>query len=85
VLTPTEFRILEVLASEPGRAFSRAELLDRVNVDALDVGERTLDSHITHLRQKIEPEQSRPRYVLTVFGLGYKFSGEPQRVNGMPR
>jgi DNA-binding response OmpR family regulator len=72
-LTPTEFRILEVLASEPGRAFSRSELLDRVNADALDVGERTLDSHITHLRQKIEPE-ARPHYVLTVYAFGYKFN-----------
>lgn len=72
-LTPTEFRLLEVLASEPGRAFSRAELLDRVNADALDVGERTLDSHIRHLRQKIEPE-GRPHYVLTVYGFGYKFN-----------
>ena len=73
-LTPTEFRVLEVLASEPGRAFSRAELLDRVDADALDVGERTLDSHIRHLRQKLEPDSTRPRYVLTVFGFGYKFN-----------
>jgi DNA-binding response OmpR family regulator len=77
-LTPTEFRILEVLASEPGRAFSRAELLDRVNADALDVGERTLDSHIRHLRQKLEPDGSQPRYVLTVFGFGYKFNKAPK-------
>ncbi|HEU5481020.1 MAG TPA: response regulator transcription factor [Candidatus Tumulicola sp.] len=73
-LTPTEFRILEVLASERGRAFSRAELLDRVNADALDVAERTLDSHITRLRQKLEPDSAHPRYVLTVYGHGYKFS-----------
>lgn len=72
-LTPTEFRILVVLASEPGRAFSRAELLDRVNADALDIGERTLDSHITHLRQKLEPK-GKPHYLLTVYGFGYKFS-----------
>ncbi len=79
-LTPTEFRILEVLASEPGRAFSRAELLDRVNADSLDVAERTLDSHVAHLRQKIEPGRARPQYVLTVFGFGYKFNRTPERV-----
>ena len=73
-LTPTEFRILEVLASDRGRAFSRAELLDRVNADALDVAERTLDSHITRLRQKLEPDSAHPHYVLTVYGHGYKFS-----------
>lgn len=73
-LTPTEFRILEVLASERGRAFTRAELLDRVDADALDVAERTLDSHITRLRQKLEPDSTRPHYVLTVYGHGYKFS-----------
>lgn len=73
-LTPTEFRILEVMAASPGRAFSRAELLDRVKSESLDIGERTLDSHIAHLRQKLERGQSSARYILTVFGFGYKFN-----------
>ena len=80
-LTPTEFRILEALASEPGRTFSRAELLDKVNADALDVSERTLDSHITHIRQKLEPFSPRPRYVLTVYGFGYKFNKTPKAIS----
>jgi len=80
-LTPTEFRILEVLASEPGRTFSRAELLDKVNADALDVGERTLDSHITRIRQKLEPLSARSRYVLTVYGFGYKFNKAPEAIS----
>ena len=80
-LTPTEYRILEVLASEPGRTFSRAELLDKVNADALDVGERTLDSHITRIRQKLEPLSARSRYVLTVYGFGYKFNKTPEAIS----
>jgi DNA-binding response OmpR family regulator len=80
-LTPTEFRILEVLASEPGRTFSRAELLDKVNADALDVAERTLDSHITRIRQKLEPLSARSRYVLTVYGFGYKFNKTPEAIS----
>lgn len=80
-LTPTEYRILEVLASEPGRTFSRAELLDKVNADALDVGERTLDSHITRIRQKLEPHSGRSRYVLTVYGFGYKFNKTPEAIS----
>ncbi len=74
-LTPTEFRLLGVLAREPGRVFSRAELLDRVfgcNYEGL---ERTVDVHIMNLRRKIEPEPGKPRYVVTVPGVGYRFEG----------
>ncbi len=72
-LTPTEFRLLETLAREPGRAFSRAELLDRVfGYDYVGV-ERTIDVHVMNLRRKIEPEPGRPRYIGTVPGLGYRF------------
>jgi len=71
-LTPTEFKVLEVLAKEPGRVFSRAELLDRINRDSLDVGERSLDSHVAHLRQKLEPDPAGPKYIVTVYGFGYK-------------
>jgi DNA-binding response OmpR family regulator len=72
-LTPMEFRILDVLAREPGRAFTREQLLDRVSTDAGAVFDRTLDRHVANLRHKIELEPSRPRHILTVFGVGYKF------------
>jgi DNA-binding response OmpR family regulator len=73
VLTPMEFKILEVLASNLGRAFSRDQLLDKVSVDGgAHVFDRTLDRHIANLRQKVEREPARPRHVVTVFGVGYK-------------
>ena len=73
VLTPMEFKILEVLASNLGRAFSRDQLLDKVSVDGgAHVFDRTLDRHIANLRQKVERDPARPRHVVTVFGVGYK-------------
>jgi DNA-binding response OmpR family regulator len=72
-LTPTEFDLLVVLASHPGRVFSRTELLDRVQGYAFEGYERTVDAHIKNLRQKIEPDPKQPRYLLTVFGVGYRF------------
>ncbi len=74
-LTPTEFRLLEALAREPGRAFSRADLLDRAFGYDYEGLERTVDVHIMNLRRKIEDDPSRPRYVITVPGLGYRFEG----------
>jgi DNA-binding response OmpR family regulator len=74
-LTPTEFRVLEVLAREPGRAFSRSELLDRAFGHDYEGVDRTVDVHIMNLRRKIEREPSRPRYVATVPGVGYRFEG----------
>ena len=71
-LTPTEFRILEALAKHCGQILTRAQLLDYVAFDG-DVFDRTLDKHIANLRKKIEADPSRPRHVLTVFGVGYKF------------
>jgi DNA-binding response OmpR family regulator len=75
-LTPTEFRLLETLITEPGRAFSRLELLNQLY--GYDYGgfERTVDMHIMNLRKKIEPEPTHPRYVVTVPGLGYRLDGE---------
>jgi DNA-binding response OmpR family regulator len=73
-LTPTEFDLLEVLMTTPGRVFTRSELLDRVLGDEADVFERTVDAHVKNLRQKIEPHPSRPCAILTVRGAGYKFS-----------
>ncbi len=71
-LTPAEFRILAVLASEPGRAFSRALLLERAfGYDFAGV-DRNIDMHIMNLRRKLEDDSRRPRYIKTVYGLGYK-------------
>ncbi|MEL6271524.1 MAG: response regulator transcription factor, partial [Chloroflexota bacterium] len=73
-LTPSEFRLLQILMTTPGRAFSRAELLERLKGDSLDGVERTIDVHIRNLRTKIEPDASRPTYIQTVFGTGYRFN-----------
>lgn len=73
-LTPTEFDLLKVLMTTPGRVFTRAELIDRVLGDEADVFERTIDAHVKNLRQKIEPHPSRPCAIVTVRGAGYKFS-----------
>ena len=73
-LTPTEFRLLEILAADPGRAFTRLELLDRVFGYDFEGFERTVDVHVKNLRKKIEPNPKQPTYVQTVYGVGYKFS-----------
>jgi len=73
-LTPTEFRLLEVLAREPGRAFTRLELLDRVFGYDFEGFERTVDVHIKNLRKKIEPDPKEPTHIKTVYGVGYKFN-----------
>ena len=78
-LTPTEFDLLRVLAQSPGRVHSRLELLDQIQGEAYEGYERTVDSHIRNLRQKIEPDPHNPSYVLTVFGVGYKFSENNRR------
>ncbi len=73
-LTPTEFRLLRYLVSNPGRPFSRDELIQAVWGYASDVGsDRTVDVHIRHLRQKLEDDPANPRWLLTVRGVGYKF------------
>jgi DNA-binding response OmpR family regulator len=75
-LTPSEFDLLAALLAAPGRAYTRAELLDRLQGDAYDGYERTIDVHIRNLRTKIEPDPSKPRYVETVYGVGYRFAAE---------
>lgn len=75
-LTPTEFTLLEVLIREPGRAFSRLELLDKVFGFDFEGLERTVDVHVMNLRRKIEPDPSQPTFVRTVYGVGYKFAEE---------
>jgi len=75
-LTPTEFALLKTLAAEPGRAFSRMELLDAAQGESYEGYERTIDTHIKNLRAKIEADPKKPRYILTVYGVGYKFAEE---------
>ena len=73
-LTPSEFDLLAALMANPGRAFTRAELLDRVQGMAYEGYERTIDVHVRNLRAKIETDSRHPRYIETVFGIGYRFS-----------
>ncbi len=73
-LTPTEFDLLAVMAASPGRPFSRGQLLDLIYDVAFDGYDRAVDSHVKNLRRKIEPNPREPRYVLTVYGVGYKVS-----------
>ncbi|MCC9078776.1 response regulator transcription factor [Litorilinea aerophila] len=73
-LTPSEFELLATLMGSPGRVFSRLDLLDRLQGDAYEGYERTIDVHIRNLRTKIEPDPRHPRYVETVYGVGYRFA-----------
>ncbi|HLZ08029.1 MAG TPA: response regulator transcription factor [Chloroflexota bacterium] len=75
-LTPSEFQILAALVAQPGRVFSRLQLLDAIQGDAYEEYERTIDTHVKNLRRKLEPDPRRPRYVLTVFGVGYKLADD---------
>jgi len=75
-LTPTEFTLLEVMASQPGRVFTRLQLLEASQGAAYEGYERTIDAHIKNLRAKIEPDVKEPTYIETVFGIGYRFSKE---------
>jgi two-component system alkaline phosphatase synthesis response regulator PhoP len=73
-LTATEFLLLAALARHPGRVFTRAQLLDAVRGAEVDSFERAIDAHVKNIRRKLEPDSHRPRYVLTVYGIGYKFA-----------
>ena len=73
-LTTTEFQLLAALARHPGRVFTRAQLLDAVRGDAVESFERAIDAHVKNIRRKIEPDTRNPRYILTVYGIGYKFA-----------
>ena len=78
-LTPTEWRLLEVLASHPGQVFTRLQLIDRIYGYAFEGFERTVDAHVKNLRQKVEPNPREPQFILTAYGAGYKFASA---VNG---
>ncbi len=71
-LTPTEFSILAAMAREPGRVFTRSQLLDSVHGVAFESYERAIDAHVKNIRRKLEPDPARPRYLLTVYGVGYR-------------
>lgn len=71
-LTPTEFELLRTMAENPNRVFSRMQLLDSVQGYSYEGYERTIDSHIKNLRKKIEPDPNHPRYIISVYGVGYK-------------
>jgi two-component system alkaline phosphatase synthesis response regulator PhoP len=72
-LTPTEFSLLIALASQPGRAFTRLQLLESTQGAAYEGYERSIDAHIKNLRAKIEPDPRNPDFIETVFGVGYRF------------
>ncbi|GAP09618.1 response regulators consisting of a CheY-like receiver domain and a winged-helix DNA-binding domain [Bellilinea caldifistulae] len=73
-LTPSEFEILAAFLETPGKVFSRLELLERIQGDAYEGYERTIDVHIRNLRLKIEPDPANPHYIETVYGAGYRFT-----------
>ena len=72
-LTPSEYDLLVAFISHPGQVFTRVQLLEMTQETAYEGYERTIDQHVKNLRHKIEPDPREPRYVLTVFGVGYKF------------
>lgn len=73
-LTPTEFELLAALARQPGRIYTRAQLLEAVHGVAFESYERAIDTHIKNLRRKIEPDPRQPRYIHTVYGVGYRLA-----------
>lgn len=78
-LTPTEFKLLLTLAARPGIVYSRLQLLQSAFPDDILNDERTVDAHISHLRKKLEDDPSKPVYIQTVYGFGYRFGGERAR------
>ena len=75
-LTPIEFRLLKIFLQNPRRVFNRLQLMENTHGFAFDGYERTIDAHIRNLRRKIEPDGKKPRYIQTVYGIGYKLGGE---------
>lgn len=73
VLTPTEFKLLAAMAQQPGRAFTRMQLLESALGEACENYERVIDTHIFNLRRKLETSPGKPEYIQTVFGIGYRF------------
>lgn len=82
-LTPNEYKLLIAMASYPGRVYSRGDLLEKVQEDGVyfEGYERSIDTHIKNLRKKIETNSRHPEFIITVFGMGYKFGGEKDAAN----
>ena len=76
-LSRTEFNLLAALAQTPGQTFTHAQLIERLHSVAFEGYDRSIDAHIKNLRRKLEPDPAAPRYILTVFGIGYRFADEP--------
>jgi two-component system alkaline phosphatase synthesis response regulator PhoP len=75
-LSRIEFNLLVILAQHPGLTYSRVQLLERIHGHAFEGYDRSIDAHVKNLRRKLEPDPSEPRYILTVYGVGYKFNDE---------
>ena len=75
-LTPTEFKLLELLTGNAGKVFSRLQLVEQMQGGLFEGYERTVDAHIKNLRRKLEDNPKEPRYIVTVYGVGYKFAGD---------
>ncbi len=75
-LTPTEFQLLATLAKYPGRVYTRAQLLDALHGVAFESYERAIDAHVKNIRRKLEPDPRRPRYIQSVYGVGYKLADQ---------
>jgi two-component system, OmpR family, alkaline phosphatase synthesis response regulator PhoP len=73
-LTSTEFALLAALARQPGRVFTRSQLLDAIHGLAFESYERAIDAHVKNIRRKLEPDPHQPRYLLTVYGVGYRLA-----------
>jgi two-component system alkaline phosphatase synthesis response regulator PhoP len=75
-LSRIEFNLLVILAQHPGLTYTRAQLLERIHGYAFEGYDRSIDAHVKNLRRKLEPDLSEPRYIITVYGVGYKFNDE---------
>ena len=75
-MTPTEFKIMELLATNAGKVYSRLQIVEQIQGYSFEGYERTIDAHIKNLRRKIEVNSKEPQYIQTVYGIGYKFTSE---------
>ena len=75
-LTATEFQLLVTMARQPGRVFTRAQLLDAIHGEALEAYERAIDAHVKNIRRKLEPDPRHPHYLQTVYGVGYRMADD---------
>jgi len=75
-VTPAEFQLLLALARQPGRVLTRSQLLAAIGGESNDVFDRAIDTHVKNIRRKLEPDPRDPQYILTVYGMGYKFRDE---------